>query len=77
MADATTTAMTVKGMTCKHCVQSVTDALSALPGVRQVDVRLEGGAVRVEHEAGVDPGALRAAVEEIGFDVVGQGPARE
>ena len=38
---------TVTGMTCGHCVASVTEQLSALDGVTDVSVDLGTGAVRV------------------------------
>ena len=35
--------LTVKGMSCNHCKQAVTQALEALPGVSDVNVNLEKG----------------------------------
>ena len=35
--------LTVKGMSCNHCKQAVTQALEALPGVSDVNVDLEKG----------------------------------
>ncbi len=70
----TTTNYTVSGMTCGHCVAAVTDELSALPGVRAVDVDLVAGGestVTVTSDAPVDESAVRAAVDEAGYQVVG------
>ncbi len=70
----TTTNYTVSGMTCGHCVAAVTDELSALPGVRAVDVDLVAGGestVTVTSDAPVDESAVRAAVDEAGYEVVG------
>ena len=56
-----TSTWTVTGMTCGHCVASVTEELSEVPGVEQVDVVLETGQVTVtssqplERDAVVDP----------------------
>ncbi len=70
----TTTNYTVSGMTCGHCVAAVTDELSALPGVRAVDVDLVAGGestVTVTSDSPVDDSAVRAAVDEAGYQVVG------
>jgi copper chaperone CopZ len=66
-----TTTYTVKGMTCVHCVQSVTEEVSAVPGVSGVDVDLGSGRVTVASEQPVDDSAVRAAVIEAGYEVVG------
>ena len=59
---------TVTGMTCGHCVASVTEELGELAGVQSVDVVLETGAVTVTGE-GVTDSAVQAAVEEAGYAV--------
>ena len=40
--------LTVKGMSCNHCKQAVTQALEALPGVSDVNVDLEKGRSHLE-----------------------------
>lgn len=63
----------VEGMTCDHCVMSVTEELTELDGVSDVRVRLvPGGAseVTVTSDAPVASDALRAAVTEAGYEVV-------
>ncbi|GAA3729185.1 hypothetical protein GCM10022239_02370 [Leifsonia bigeumensis] len=63
----------VTGMTCGHCVASVTEELSGLAGVASVDVALEAGGtsvVTVESSAALDTDAVRAAVEEAGYALV-------
>ncbi|SDF04852.1 copper ion binding protein [Blastococcus aurantiacus] len=67
----TTTSYTVVGMTCGHCVNSVTEEVSAVPGVSAVDVDLESGGLTVTSDAPVDEAAVRAAVEEAGYSVAG------
>jgi len=62
-----TSTYTVAGMTCGHCVNSVTEEVSQVPGVTAVNVDLASGALRVTSENGVDDGAVRAAVEEAGY----------
>ena len=62
---------TVTGMTCGHCVSAVTEEISQLPGVQGVDVDLATGAVTVTSDAPVEEAAVRAAVEEAGYELVG------
>ena len=58
---------TVVGMTCGHCVASVTEEVSELAGVTDVAVDLATGAVTVTSAAPLDEAAVRAAVEEAGY----------
>ena len=67
-----TSSYTVVGMTCGHCVSAVTEEVSALPGVTAVDVDLASGGLTVTSEAPVDEDAVRAAVEEAGYEVAGR-----
>ncbi|MFZ7086549.1 heavy-metal-associated domain-containing protein [Curtobacterium sp. RRHDQ10] len=60
----------VTGMTCEHCVRSVTEELSEVPGVESVAVDLVAGgesAVTVSASTPPDDDALRAAIEEAGY----------
>jgi copper chaperone len=66
---AATSTFTVKGMTCSHCVQSVTQELSALPGVTDVQVDLASGGVTVASDAPLSDEAVRAAVDEAGYEL--------
>jgi copper ion binding protein len=59
----------VEGMTCGHCVSSVTAELSKLDGVTEVSVDLATGNVTVESTEPVDPAAAKAAVEEAGYEL--------
>ena len=64
----------VAGMTCGHCVSSVTEELSELDGVNAVEVELNvGGASRVQVSASapLDVEKVRAAVSEAGYELVG------
>jgi copper chaperone len=67
-----TATYTVVGMTCGHCVNAVTDEVSQLPGVTGVDVDLASGGLTVISEAPVEETAVRAAVEEAGYEVAGR-----
>ena len=66
----TTNTYEVQGMTCGHCVSSVSSELTKLPGVDDVAVDLDTGKVTVTSEAPLDLDAVRAAVDEAGFELV-------
>ena len=66
---AVTSTYTVTGMTCGHCVQAVTGELSTLPGVADVQIDLPSGAVTVTSEAPLSDDAVRAAVDEAGYEL--------
>jgi copper chaperone len=57
----------VPGMHCGHCKQAVEDELSAVEGVSAVDADLESKLVRVSG-SGLSDEALRAAIEEAGYE---------
>ena len=67
-----TSTYTVAGMTCKHCVASVTEEVSEIGSVRDVQVDLSTGALTVTSDGDVDDRAVRAAVAEAGYQVVEQ-----
>lgn len=63
----------VEGMTCDHCVMSVTEELSELDGVSDVAVQLVPGGrseVTVTSDGPVATEAMRDAVAEAGYEVV-------
>ena len=66
-----TSTYTVAGMTCGHCVSAVTEEVTALPGVTDVDVDLASGRLTVTSDAPVDDDAVRAAVDEAGYELTG------
>jgi copper chaperone len=59
---------TIEGMTCSHCVLSVREEVSEVPGVRAVEVDLGSGRVIITGENMSDE-AIRAAVDEAGYEV--------
>jgi copper chaperone CopZ len=67
MTDQHTFQGTVTGMTCGHCVASVTEEVRELPGVVAVDVSLETGRLSVSSSRPLDEASVRAAVEEAGY----------
>lgn len=66
--NAETRDYTVEGMTCSHCVLSVREEVSEVPGVSAVDVDLASGRLTVSG-SGFDDDAVRAAVAEAGYEV--------
>ena len=60
---------TVTGMTCGHCVASVTEEISEIPGVESVDVVLDSGAVTVTSSQPLEQQVVQAAVEEAGYQL--------
>ena len=74
MSTPESTTYAVDGMTCGHCVQSVTTELSALPGVKNVSVELNAGQtsqVTVLSDEPLPTDTVRAAVDEAGYTLVG------
>jgi len=61
------TSYTVTGMTCGHCVRSVTEGISAIDGVHDVDVEWATGRVTVTTYQPVSDDDVRAAVVAAGY----------
>jgi len=57
-------------MTCGHCVASVTSELAKLTEVIDVAIDLDTGAVTVTSTAPLEDEAVRAAVDEAGYELV-------
>jgi copper chaperone len=74
MSTTGTVTVSVAGMTCGHCVRSVTEELTALPGVTDVRVALTTGATSTVTFTAAEPLSdedIRAAIDEAGYQVVG------
>lgn len=65
------TVLKIEGMTCDHCVRSVHQALSRVPGVVKVQVRLDPGQAVLESEGPLDVPLAVRAVEEEGYRAYG------
>ena len=65
-----TMTLTISGMSCGHCLNSVNQALSSLPGVQVRGVRI-GGAEVAYDPALIDPARVIASIESVGYEVVG------
>ena len=66
---STTTEYTISGMTCSHCVQPVSEAVSALADLTKVAVDLASGGLTVVSDAPVPFAAIERAVDEAGYTV--------
>ena len=62
----------VPAIHCEHCAMSIREEVSEVAGVRRVEVDLASGRVTVSSDQPVDDAAVRAAVAEAGYEVVGQ-----
>lgn len=60
---------TVTGLTCQHCVRSVTEEVSEITGVSDVAVDLDTGAVTVTSAEPVRDADVQVAVEEAGYEL--------
>lgn len=67
-AEMKTVTISIRGMHCTRCVESVTRALEECAGVESADVDLKDGKA-VVHGYDFDVDALRRAVEELGYTV--------
>ena len=69
MSNENTATFTVTGMTCGHCVSSVTEEVKEIDGVTDVAVDLSTGAVSVTSDQPVSEADVKAAVEEAGYQL--------
>lgn len=60
----------VTGMSCQHCVASVTKALSEIEGISDVKVNLEKGEADYKEDKPVPMSTIKDAISKIGFEVV-------
>ncbi|WP_327299162.1 MULTISPECIES: heavy-metal-associated domain-containing protein [unclassified Streptomyces] len=67
-----TTTYQVSGMTCGHCEGAVSEEISAIDGVTSVKAVASTGQVTVISSAALDDEAVRAAVDEAGYELAGR-----
>jgi len=67
-----TTTYKVSGMTCGHCEGAVTTEVSAIDGVTDVKAVAATGLVTVTSTGEPDDEAVRAALDEAGYELVGR-----
>ncbi len=60
----------IQGMTCQHCVMSVTKALGNLSGLKNLKVDLVKGEATFENTQNISRAEIRKAVEDAGYSVV-------
>lgn len=58
----------VKGMTCSHCVGSVTSEVQKVQGITVLSVDVDGGRLEVSSDSEIDDAAVLEAVEEAGYE---------
>ena len=58
----------INGMTCQHCVSSVTKALESIEGVTDVSVNLEASEASYTADASVPLETIKNAISKIGFE---------
>ena len=61
----------IEGMMCAHCQKHVTEALSAMDGVTEVTVDLEGGKAEVKAVREIAQEEFRKVIEEAGYELAG------
>jgi copper chaperone len=66
---STTQNYTVTGMTCGHCVASITEEVQEIPGIEDVEVVLETGSLTITSAEPVDDAAVKTAVEDAGYQL--------
>ncbi|AQZ53399.1 heavy-metal-associated domain-containing protein [Martelella mediterranea] len=66
-----TETLKIEGMGCGGCITTVTKALSAVPGISDVDVSLEKHEARFALNAPATREQAVKAVEDAGYDVKG------
>ena len=57
----------IKGMSCQHCVASVTKALEAIDGIKKVSVDLKKA--EATYDGDIDLDSIKTAITKIGFEV--------
>ena len=66
---SSTATFTVSGMTCEHCVASVSDEVLEIAGVTGVDVDLPTGRLTVTSNRPVSEDEVASAVDEAGYQL--------
>jgi len=64
------TTVNIKGMSCNHCVMSVTEALNEIDGVKDIKVNLAKGEATFDEAMPVDMNTIREKIKKAGYEVV-------
>ena len=63
--------LTVEGMTCQHCVKTITDALNGQSGVYKVEVHLDKREVKIEYdEEKTTLKQISSRIVDLGFELL-------
>ena len=64
-------ALKVEGMTCQHCVQTVSETVGKMAGIQKVEVNLEQKLVNVEFDESKSTiDAISSRIADAGFEIV-------
>ena len=59
----------IKGMSCNHCVNSVTKAMNEVQGVSNVNLDLDNGQATFDHDGSVDMQSVHEKIEKAGYEI--------
>jgi len=62
--------ISIKGMSCNHCVMAVTKALNEVDGIKDIKVDLSKGEATFEEERPTDMNAIKENIETAGYEIV-------
>ena len=68
--DDMSSVLKVKGMSCQHCVMSVTKALGQLEGIKNVQVDLAKGEVKFDNTKAIASEKIGKVIADAGYEVV-------
>ena len=60
----------IEGMSCRHCVNHVTEVLEEIPGVESVTVDLQDMSAEVETSRDISEEEFRFAIDDAGYELV-------
>ena len=60
----------VKGMSCQHCVMSVTKALNQLDGIKNVQIDLTKGEVRFDNTKEIASNRIEKVITDAGYEII-------
>lgn len=64
----------VPDVSCEHCINAIRSEMLKVDGVYNVDVDLDTKDVTVNHDAVVNTGAMRRAIQDAGYEISGDNP---
>ena len=65
------TVVKVEGMMCEHCVAHVREALSKPPGVKSIDISLQGKTAAIKSKKPLEEEAIKSLIEGAGYQFAG------